>query len=258
LIFDIINKSRSRPMSQSSWQLKDRRDLTASAIALGAKGIIPIIAEIKPLVLGRLLSQEEVAQYARKYEAYNACAISVLTQPVHFLGSHENLRIAREASKIPVLRKDFIFDEMQLREAQSDLVLLIASLQIDIKSFVEKAYSLGMEPLVEVHNEKELDQVLKTDAKVIGINNRDLETLKVDLGNFERLAPLAKDSDIFLVAESGVYSREDALRMRNAGADAILVGTALMERPETLTQLNGSRQTSVSASPPSSAPPYIL
>jgi indole-3-glycerol phosphate synthase len=258
LISDILNKSRSSLMNHSAWQLKDRRDLKSSAIALGAKGIIPIIAEIKPLVLGRPLNQDEVAQYARKYEAYNACAISVLTQPVHFLGSLENLRIAREGSKIPILRKDFIFDEMQLREVQSDLVLLIASLQVNIRSFVETAYSLGMEPLVEVHSEKELDQVLKTDATVIGINNRDLETLTIDLGNFERLAPLVKDSGVFLVAESGVHSRQDAFRMRNAGADAILIGTALMERPELLAHFNDSRPTSVSASPPSSAPPYIL
>jgi indole-3-glycerol phosphate synthase len=258
LIVEILDKSRSRVISQSTWQLKDRRDLIASTIALKAKGIIPIIAEIKPLVLGRPLNQDEVAQYARKYETYNACAISVLTQPVHFLGSLENLRIAREASKIPILRKDFIFDEMQLGEAQSDLVLLIASLQVNIELFVEKAYSLGMEPLVEVHTEKELAKVLKTDAKVIGINNRDLETMKLDLGNFERLAPMAKETGIFLVAESGVHSNEDVLKMLDAGADAILIGTALMDRPETLARLNASRLSSVFASPPSSAPPDIL
>jgi indole-3-glycerol phosphate synthase len=95
-----------------------------------------------------------------------------------------------------------------------------------------------MEPLVEVHTKEELSEVLKTDAHIIGINNRNLNTLEVDLGTFERLAPMAKEAGIFLVAESGVHSREDALRMMQAGADALLVGTALMERPEWLKELN--------------------
>ena len=139
---------------------------------------------------------------------------------------------------MPVLRKDFIFDERQLQEVQADLVLLIASLGIDLDRFVDQARSLGMEPLVEVHTRGELDDVLKTDARILGINNRNLNTLEVDLGTFERLAPAAKDTGVFLVAESGVHSREDARRMIEAGADALLVGTALMERPERLTDLN--------------------
>lgn len=90
----------------------------------------------------------------------------------------------------------------------------------------------------EVHSEDELEAALKTDARIISINNRNLKTLVVDLGTFERLAPLAKSAGIFLVAESGVHSRKDALRMMNAGADALLVGTELMGRPGRLGQLN--------------------
>jgi indole-3-glycerol phosphate synthase len=97
---------------------------------------------------------------------------------------------------------------------------------------------MGMEPLVEVHTQEELENALKTDAKIIGINNRNLKTLQVDLGTFERLAPMAKDAGVFLVAESGVHSREDARRMMDAGADALLVGTMLMERPERLREIN--------------------
>jgi indole-3-glycerol phosphate synthase len=220
-----------------TWKPGIGRDLIASAKAARSKGKIPIIAEIKPKVLGRPLSSEEVARYARLYSEGEACAVSVLTEPTHFMGSLENVGIARETG-LPVLRKDFIFDERQLQEVQADLVLLIASLEIDMVSFIDRARSLGMEPLVEVHTREELESVLKTDAKIIGINNRNLKTLQVDLGTFERLAPVAKDAGVFLVGESGVHSREDAQRMMDAGADALLVGTALMERPERLRVLN--------------------
>jgi len=183
------------------------------------------------------MSPEEVARYANLYAENGACAISVLTEPTHFMGSLENVGIARETG-LPVLRKDFIFDERQFREVQADLVLLIASLDTDLVRFIDHARSQGMEPMVEVHTMEELDSVLKTNAKIIGINNRNLKTLQVDLGTFERLAPVAKDAGVFLVAESGVHSREDARRMIDAGADALLVGTALMERPEWLGDLN--------------------
>jgi len=201
------------------------------------RGFIPIIAEIKPKVLGRALMPEEVAAYARAYADNSACAISVLTEPIHFKGALENALIARKAG-LPVLRKDFIFDERQLREVQADIVLLIASLGIDLVKFVDLARAHGMEPLVEVHTGAELDGALKTDARIVGINNRNLNTLEVDLGTFERLAPAAKDAGVFLVAESGVHSREDAQRMMEAGADALLVGTALMEGPERLSEIN--------------------
>ena len=201
------------------------------------RGFIPIIAEIKPKVLGRALMPEEVAAYARAYADNSACAISVLTEPIHFKGALENALIARKAG-LPVLRKDFIFDERQLREVQADIVLLIASLGIDLVKFVDLARAHGMEPLVEVHTGAELDGALKTDARIVGINNRNLNTLEVDLGTFERLAPAAKDAGVFLVAESGVHSREDAQRMMEAGADALLVGMALMEGPERLSEIN--------------------
>jgi indole-3-glycerol phosphate synthase len=94
-----------------------------------------------------------------------------------------------------------------------------------------------MEPLVEVHTPEELEAALKTDSRIIGINNRNLNTLEVDLGTFERLAPLASDAGVFLVAESGVHTREEAKRMMDAGADALLIGTALMDGPERLAWL---------------------
>lgn len=238
LIDDILEASRQRGFkSAPAWPKGERRDLIASARALKGRGFIPIIAEIKPKALGRALTREEVAAYSKAYAENNACAISVLTEPTHFKGSLENATIARKAG-LPVLRKDFIFDERQMQEVQTDLVLLIASLCIDLDRFVDQAKACGMEPLVEVHTGIELEKALKTDARIIGINNRNLNTLEVDLGTFEQLAPMAKDAGVFLIAESGVHSNQDAQRMMDAGADALLVGTALMGRPERLGEIN--------------------
>jgi indole-3-glycerol phosphate synthase len=209
----------------------------ASAEACRKRGVIPIIAEIKPKALARPLTAKEVMSYARAYAESQACAISVLTEPTHFLGALESVTIARRAG-LPVLRKDFIFDERQLYEIQADLVLLIAALGIDLDKFIDAAREAGMEPLVEVHTEEELGWALATEARIIGINNRNLKTLEVDLGTFERLAPRAREAGAFLIAESGVHSHEDAQRMVRAGADALLVGTELMARPERLRELN--------------------
>jgi indole-3-glycerol phosphate synthase len=238
LIDSILQASRARGFQAvAPWPKEERRDLIEFARALKSRGLIPIIAEIKPKALGRPLALQEVAACARAYAESGACAISVLTEPTHFLGSLKNVPIARREG-LPVLRKDFIFEERQLSEVQADLVLLIAALGIDLNRFVEAARALGMEPLLEAHTGEELEAALKTDARVIGINNRNLNTLEVDLGTFERLAPRAKEAGVFLIAESGVHSREDALRMMQAGADALLVGTELMGEPRRLGELN--------------------
>lgn len=238
LIDKILAASRERGFAATAaWPRSEQRDLVSSAQSLKGRGIIPIIAEIKPKALGRPLTADEVAFYAGSYCQNNACAISVLTEPTNFRGSLQNALIARRAG-LPVLRKDFIFDEGQLREVQADLILLIAALGIDLNRFVSAARAYGMEPLVEVHTEQELKAALNTSAGIIGINNRNLNTLEVDLKTFELLAPMAKAAGVFLVAESGVHSHEDALRMMRAGADALLVGSELMGKPERLRELN--------------------
>jgi indole-3-glycerol phosphate synthase len=169
-------------------------------------------------------------------EEAGAVAISVLTEPGVFRGSIENLNAVRNKVCLPVLRKDFIIDRMQLEEAKSDLVLLIAGILGDeLGVFVEFALKKGFEPLVEVHNRKELNSTLETDARIIGINNRDLETLKIDLGTTEELAPLIREYDLdhgtrhLIISESGMSSAEDVRRVIQAGADAVLIGSALME-----------------------------
>jgi indole-3-glycerol phosphate synthase len=153
-----------------------------------------------------------------------------------FKGSLENLDAVRKAICLPVLRKDFIIDRIQLEEAKSDLVLLIAGILGDeLGAFVELALEKGFEPLVEVHNREELDSALETDTRVIGINNRDFETLKINLGTTEELAPLIREYDLdhgtrhLIISESGMNSTGDVRRVIQAGADAVLIGSALME-----------------------------
>jgi indole-3-glycerol phosphate synthase len=137
LIEGIIESSKARGFEAAPWVPGIGRDLIISAKNVSAKGKIPIIAEIKPKTLGRPLSIEEVADYARIYEQFDACAISVLTEPTHFMGSLKNVEIARRTG-LPILRKDFIFDERQLKEIQADLVLLIAALDIDLNRFIDQ------------------------------------------------------------------------------------------------------------------------
>ena len=217
----------------------DRRDLVRSAETIKRRGMTPIIAEIKPRVLGRKLTFDEISQYADLYTKFGACGVSVLTEETYFMGSPGSISIARNSTKLPVLRKDFILDERQLNEAEADLVLLIAGITPRLGDMVDAVRGLGMEPLVEAHTVEELRAALDADAGIIGINNRSLKTLEVDLSTFERLGPVAKSAGVFLVAESGVYTRGDASRMVQAGADALLVGTSLMKEPERLVELNG-------------------
>jgi indole-3-glycerol phosphate synthase len=176
------------------------------------------------------------AELAWEMEEAGAVAVSVLTEPGVFKGSLENLDAVRKAVCLPVLRKDFIIDRLQLDECKSDLVLLIAGiLGEELGDFVELALEKGFEPLVEVHDRKELDSALETKARVIGINNRNFETLKINLGTTEELAPLIREYDLdhgtrhLIISESGMNSAGDVRRVIQAGADAVLIGSALME-----------------------------
>lgn len=195
------------------------------------QNLIPIIAEVKPSSPSRFIrdvSPGDAAEIAGLMEKGGATAISVLTEPIFFKGSIENLESVRAAVNIPVLRKDFILDIVQIHEVKSDMLLLIAGVLCErLDSFVEETLSSGREPLVEVHNRIELENALSTRAKIIGINNRDLNTLKVDITTTEKLAPLI--SGRIIVSESGISTPEDAVRMIEAGADALLVGTSIMQ-----------------------------
>jgi tryptophan synthase beta chain/phosphoribosylanthranilate isomerase len=201
---------------------------------LAASGL-HLIAELKRSSpsAGRIAADDEdLIVRARAYQAGGAAAISVLCETHWFGGSVEDLRRVREAVSVPVLAKEFVVDARQLpmlRAAGADLVLLLAVLHPAdaLRDLVRRAFDLGLEPLVEVHDEAELDSALPTDARLIGINNRDLRTLDVDTERADRLRASVPE-DRILIAESGVRDPSTAARWRALGFDAALVGEALM------------------------------
>ena len=179
---------------------------------------------------------DAVAQ-ARQYAEAGAAAISILTEPDHFKGGITDLAevsaaFASDADRPALLRKDFIFEAYQVLEARAfgadALLLIVMLLEPDaLRDLLARTRAVGMEALVEVHDEDELRAAVEAGATVIGVNNRDLRTFQEDLGLFERLAPLAP-SGVTLVAESAIRAPEDARRMAEAGAHALLVGEALV------------------------------
>jgi indole-3-glycerol phosphate synthase len=195
---------------------------------------IAVIAEIKRRSpsAGDLRADLDPAALARDYEASGAAAVSVLTEPRRFGGSLADLDAVRAAVDVPVLQKDFVISSYQLFEARAhgaDMVLLIvaALAQNALVALVERAESLGLTPLVEVHDEEEITRAADAGARVIGVNSRDLKTLRVDRGIFARLAPLIPPG-VTKVAESGVRDARDLLAHAASGADAVLVGEGLV------------------------------
>ena len=208
------------------------RSFPAAFATAEERGRVPVIAEVKPTsptTEGR--SETDPVALAEAMVAGGAAALSVLTEPDHFGGSTVALERVREAVDVPILRKDFLVREAQLDAVAADAVLLIARfLGRDLPAMVDAARDRGMEPLVEVHTPAELSAALDAGATLVGVNNRDLGRLEVDLGTFERVAAtLPDDAEVRLVAESGIGAEEDVRRMRAAGADALLIGTAIMD-----------------------------
>ncbi|MEW6352207.1 MAG: indole-3-glycerol phosphate synthase TrpC [Thermodesulfobacteriota bacterium] len=221
------------------------RDLVAS---LKACPHVPIIAEIKRASpsMGKLRDVGDVGQLALSYQAAGAAGISVLTDRTFFGGSLEDLCQVRRSVDLPVLRKDFIIDAVQLCEARlsgADAALLIAAAlsRSELRELYAQAVALGLTPLIEVHSEQEALQVLELEPTIIGINNRDLATLKVDLDICVKIRSVIPP-EVTVVGESGINSPEDIRRLRDAGIDAFLVGTALMKADdpgERLRELGG-------------------
>ena len=184
--------------------------------------------------------------------AGGATALSVLTEPDHFGGSPENLRRIRAAVDVPVLRKDFVVREEQLDTVAADVVLLIVRFlqeddTDDLGDLLAAARERGFQVLVEVHDGDELQQALDAGADIVGVNNRDLAELVVDLDTFERVAPDVPD-DVTVLAESGIETADDVARMRAAGADGLLIGSAIMdgsvrENTSRLTNADGETET---------------
>jgi len=197
---------------------------------------VTLIAEVKKASPSRglLCAYFDPVAIARAYADAGAAAISVLTDEKHFQGSLADLRSIRDAlpDGPPLLRKDFLFDKYQIHEARclgADAVLLICAIlepQL-VQELMNCAKKLGMDVLVEVHDEKELGVALSAGAQLIGINNRDLRTFEVDLATTERLVPLVPDG-ITVVAESGIFTQVDVRRLEACGVGAVLVGEALV------------------------------
>jgi len=204
------------------------------ASALTAGDGLSLIAEIKRCSpsAGVLCESFDPAAIAREYAGAGAAAISCLTDEIFFMGQLDHIKQIADACPLPVLRKDFIIDVYQVyesRAAQADAVLLIASvLPTDrMRELHELAISLGMTALVEVHNETEAKSALDAGAWIIGVNNRNLHDLSVDIETTIRLRSVIPN-DAILVSESGIRTAEDVRRLRDAGVAAILVGEHLM------------------------------
>ena len=216
--------------------LRDRLPLApafrdfAGALRMPGLGVIAEVKRRSPSA-GILSGRADAGATARRYADAGAAAISVLTEPERFGGALEDLEAVREAQTAPVLRKDFIVDPYQLVEARAagaDAVLLIvAALGTALPDYLGHAAEAGLDTLVEVHDEAELRIALDAGAPVVGVNNRNLADLRVDLAVGEALLPQIPAGTV-RVAESGVLNGADAGRMAAAGADAVLVGTALM------------------------------
>lgn len=219
-------------------QLKERAGRTPTpreAIgALRRPDGIAVIAEVKRASPSRgpLAAIADPAALAGEYEAGGAHAISVLTEGRRFGGSLADLRAVRSHVDIPILRKDFIVTSYQLweaREAGADLVLLIVAAleQPALVSLVERAESMGLTPLVEVHDSEEAARAVDAGARVIGVNARNLNTLEVDTATFARVSPTIPDG-VVRVAESGIKGPQELLAYAHDGADAVLVGESLV------------------------------
>jgi indole-3-glycerol phosphate synthase len=230
---DLMARQRQVPLAR----LKEAVCRAASPpdVVAALKGDdVAVIAEVKRASpsKGALAAIADPAALAMDYEAGGARVISVLTESRRFGGSLEDLAAVRAAVRVPLLRKDFVISSYQLWEARAhgaDMVLLIVAAleQNALVSLVERAESIGLVPLVEVHADDELDRAVDAGAKVIGVNARNLATLKVDRGVFGRIAPRIPDG-IVKIAESGVRGPHDLLAYAAAGADAVLVGESLV------------------------------
>ena len=205
---------------------------------LGAAGRVNVIAECKRRSpsKGVLAAEYDPAVIARHYERGGAAAISVLTEPTFFDGALEHLTAVRHAVALPLLRKDFIVDDYQLFEARAcgaDAILLIVAAleQAALVRLQVRAWELGLAALVEVHGEEELARAVDSGARVIGVNNRNLRTLRVDVDGSYRLAARVP-SWVIAVSESGLHSRADLERLAAAGYRAFLIGERFMTDPD--------------------------
>ncbi len=224
-----------RPLKElytiSNIKITDRRDFHK---AINRKERTNIIAEFKRASpsKGKLLSEESPEKIAQIYESSGATALSILTEEDFFCGNTDDLQKARNSTQLPVLRKDFIIEEYQIHETASlpaDALLLIVRIldDVQLRDFYQLTKEYKISPLIEVHSERELEIALKLEPPIIGINNRDLDTLKTDIKRTEKLI-CSVPSSITVVAESGIYNRTEIDVLRKCGVSAFLIGESLL------------------------------
>jgi indole-3-glycerol phosphate synthase len=213
-----------------------------------AEGDISFICEVKRASpsKGMLVEEFPYVQIAKDYEEAGASCISVLTEPDYFKGDKQYLKEISENVTVPLIRKDFIIDEYMIYDAKihgASCVLLICSLldKETMEKYIEICDNLGMSALVEAHDEEEIQKAVEAGARMIGVNNRDLKTFTVDIGNSERLRKLVPDNILF-IAESGIKTNADINRLRKAKVNGVLIGETFMKaenKKEMLQKLRG-------------------
>jgi len=228
----------SLPLEQIQEQIKDALPSRNFFDAINPKGELKIISEVKHASPSKGVFREDFdpVQIAKSYSRGGASAISVLTDEKYFRGSLSFLKSIRAEVDTPLLRKDFIVDPYQVYEARlfgADAILLIVAAldQTSLSELLELTHSLQMNAIVEVHDENELDRALEADARIIGINNRDLRTFDVDLNVSITLSKKVPEDKI-VIAESGIGSIEDIDRLRGEGVHVFLIGETFMKAPD--------------------------
>jgi indole-3-glycerol phosphate synthase len=231
---ELEERQQAVPMSALNDAIKHKPAPVDLTTALSGEGL-SLIAEVKRASpsKGMLNPDLDPVVLAKTYASCGAAAISVLTEENYFMGSRQDLEAVKNAlPHIPVLRKDFILKPYQVLEARAwgaDAILLIVAILDDseLKELITVSHKLGMHCLVEVHNEAELNRALKGDAQLIGINNRNLQTMEVDINVTKELRPLVPPGRL-VVSESGIKGREDIEKLKAWGVNAVLIGEALV------------------------------
>jgi indole-3-glycerol phosphate synthase len=231
---EIQHRQSTLPLSELRSRLADLPAARSLVAEIKNSGQTNIIAEIKKASpsAGIIRSDFNLIDIARSYYTGGATAISVLTEEDFFQGSIYYLNQVKEAAPLPVLRKDFIFTPYQVYEARyygADALLLIATILPlgELRDLVELSYAIGIEPWVEVHSNQDLDKALNTPTRIIGINNRDLTTMKINLATTQSLLRNIPPGKI-VISESGIKTRADIMRLESWGVKAFLIGEELM------------------------------